>query len=174
MNRLVLFAVGAGAFAAVAAGCSSSGTSTASGSGGSATTSGGAAIVKTASSSLGTVLVDGSGRTLYMFKHDTGTMPTCTGSCASIWPPDDTAGKPQGTGVSASMLGTTTSTTAKSTQVTFDGHPLYYYSGDSKAGQVNGQGVQGIWFVVSPSGSAITTTPAPSTSSTGGGGGYGY
>ncbi|WP_212516201.1 COG4315 family predicted lipoprotein [Actinospica acidithermotolerans] len=173
MNRLALFAVGAGALAAVAAGCSSSTTSTASGSGGSATTSSGAAIVKTASSSLGTVLVDGSGRTLYMFKHDTGSSPTCTGSCASIWPPDDTTGTPQGTGVSSSMLGTTASTTAHATQVTFDGHPLYYYSGDSKAGQVNGQGVQGIWFAVSPSGSAITTTPAPSTSSTGNGG-YGY
>lgn len=174
MNRLTLFALGAGALAAVTAGCGSSGTSTSSGS---ATTGGGAAVVKTANSSLGQILVDGSGRTLYMFKHDTGTTPTCTGSCASTWPPETTTGKAQAGGVSASMLGATTRPDGTS-QVTFDGHPLYYFSGDSKAGDVNGQGVQGIWFAVSPSGSAITTTHTPSTggtTSTGGnGGGYGY
>jgi hypothetical protein len=73
------------------------------------------------------------------------------------------------------MLATTTRTDTHATQVTFDGHPLYYFSGDAKPGDVKGQGTMGIWFVVSPSGSAITTTaptPAPSTSSTGGG--YGY
>ncbi len=171
MYRLAIIAVGAGALAAVAAGCSSSSTSS---SAGPPTASGGAAIVKSASSPLGQILVDGSGRALYVYKADTGMTPTCTGSCASTWQADTTTGKPQASGVSASMLATTTRTDDHATQVTFNGHPLYHYSGDAKAGDVNGQGVNSMWFVLSPSGSAITTTPAPSTGSTGGGGGYGY
>jgi predicted lipoprotein with Yx(FWY)xxD motif len=175
MNRLVILAVGAGALGAVAAGCSSSTTSSSSATSSPPTSSSGAATVKTASSSLGQILVDGSGRTLYLYKPDTSTTPTCTGSCASTWPADTTTGKPQESGLSASMLSTTTRPDDHATQVTFDGHPLYYFSGDAKAGDVNGQGTMGIWYVVSPSGSAITTTtsttPAPSTS---GGGGYGY
>lgn len=175
MNRLVILAVGAGALGAVAAGCSSSTTSSSSATSSPPTSSSGAATVKTAGSSLGQILVDGSGRTLYLYKPDTSTTPTCTGSCASTWPADTTTGKPQESGLSASMLSTTTRPDDHATQVTFDGHPLYYFSGDAKAGDVNGQGTMGIWYVVSPSGSAITTTtsttPAPSTS---GGGGYGY
>jgi predicted lipoprotein with Yx(FWY)xxD motif len=172
MNRLVVFAVGAGALGAIAAGCSSSSTSTSPVATSPPTSSNAAATVKTAGSSLGQILVDGSGRTLYLYKPDTGMTPTCTGSCASIWPAATTTGKPQASGVSASMLATTTRTDNHATQVTFDGHPLYYFSGDAKPGDAKGQGTMGIWFVVSPSGSAITTTPAPSTSSTGGG--YGY
>jgi predicted lipoprotein with Yx(FWY)xxD motif len=170
MNRLVLFAFGAGALGAVAAGCGSSGMSSSSG-----TTSSGQAsssVVKTSSTPVGQVLTDGNGRTLYLLKTDTGTMSTCTGSCASTWPPDTVSGKATASGVNASMLGTTTRSD-HTTQVTFDGHPLYYYSGDAAAGQVNGQGIQGTWFTVSPSGSADTTTPAPSTTG-GSGGGYGY
>jgi predicted lipoprotein with Yx(FWY)xxD motif len=168
MNRLALFAAGAGALAAAAAGCSSSGTSS---SPSTPTQASGPAVVKTASSPVGQVLVDGNGRTLYVFKADTGTMPTCTGSCASTWPPDTTAGRPQAAGVNAAMLGTTTGAD-HTTQVTFHGHPLYYYSGDSAAGQVNGQGIQGIWFAASPSGGPNTSHPAPSSG--GSGGGYGY
>jgi predicted lipoprotein with Yx(FWY)xxD motif len=176
MNRLVILAVGAGALGAVAAGCSSSTTSSSSATS-SPPTSSSAATVKTASSSLGQILVDGSGRTLYLYKPDTSTTPTCTGSCASTWPADTTTGKPQVSGVSASLLSTTTRPDNHATQVTYNGHPLYFFSGDTKAGEVNGQGTMGIWYVVGPSGSAITTTsttpntPAPSTS---GGGGYGY
>jgi predicted lipoprotein with Yx(FWY)xxD motif len=170
MNRLVVFAVGVGALGAVAAGCSSSGTASSSSP---PTSNSAAATVKTASSPLGQILVDGSGRTLYLYKPDTGMTPTCTGSCASTWPAVTSTGKPQASGVSASMLATTTRTDDHATQVTFGGHPLYYFSGDAKAGDVKGQGTMGIWFVVSPSGSAITTAPAPSTGSTGGGG-YGY
>lgn len=174
MNRLVILAVGAGALGAVAAGCSSSTTSSSSATSSPPTSSSGAATVKTAGSSLGQILVDGSGRTLYLYKPDTSTTPTCTGSCASTWPADTTSGKPQESGLTATMLSTTTRPDDHATQVTYNGHPLYYFSGDSKAGDVNGQGTMGIWYVVSPSGSAITTTsttPAPSTS---GGGGYGY
>jgi len=175
MNRLVILAVGAGALGAVAAGCSSSTTSSSSATSSPPTSSSGATTVKTASTSLGQILVDGAGRTLYLYKPDTSTTPTCTGSCASTWPADTTSGKPQESGLTASMLSTTTRPDNHATQVTYDGHPLYYFSGDAKAGDVNGQGTMGIWYVVSPSGSAITTTssttPAPSTS---GGGGYGY
>ncbi|MBR7833883.1 hypothetical protein KDL01_11435 [Actinospica durhamensis] len=173
MNRLVLFAFGAGALGAVAAGCGSSGSSSSSG-----TTSSGQAqttstVVKTASTPVGQVLTDGNGRTLYLLNTDTGTMSTCNGSCASTWPPDTVSSKATAAGgVNASMLGTLTRSD-HTTQVTFDGHPLYYYSGDSAAGQVNGQGVQGTWFTVSPSGSADMTKPAPSSSG-GSGGGYGY
>jgi predicted lipoprotein with Yx(FWY)xxD motif len=181
MNRLVILAVGAGAVAAAAAGCSSSSTSspaasTSPSASSPAQASGGAAIVKTASSPLGQILVDGSGRTLYLYTPDTGTTSTCTGSCASIWPPDTTSGKPQESGLSASQLGTTTRADDHATQVTFDGHPLYYYSGDAKAGDVNGEGLMSVWFAVSPAGSAITAAPAPSasTSTSGSGGGYGY
>jgi predicted lipoprotein with Yx(FWY)xxD motif len=179
MNRLAILAVGAGALGAVAAGCSSSSTpsSTPSTSSSPPAASSGAATVKAAGSSLGQILVDGSGRTLYLYKPDTGTTPTCTGSCASTWPADTTTGKPQESGLTASMLGTTTRPDNHASQVTFDGHPLYYFSGDSKPGDVNGQDTMGIWFAVSPSGSAITTghTPAPTPStSSGGGGGYGY
>lgn len=179
MNRLVILAVGAGAVAVVAAGCSSSGTSSpssASSSGSSQASGGTATIVKAASTPLGQILVDGSGRTLYLYTPDTGTTSTCTGSCASIWPPDTTTGKPQESGLNASLLGTTTRTDDHATQVTYDGHPLYYYSGDAKPGDVNGEGLMSIWYVLSPSGSAITSTPAPSTSSStsSGGGGSGY
>lgn len=183
MNRLVLLAAGAGAAAALAAGCSSSttaSTSTAPSSGGSPSGAGGAATVKTASSSLGQIVVDGSGRTLYLFTPDTGGKATCTGQCAVIWPPDTTTGTPQASGLPASMVGTTTRSD-HTMQVTFNGHPLYYFSHDSKPGDVNGQKVQGIWFVVSPSGTAVSTaagtSPAPSPagpSSSSGGGGYGY
>jgi predicted lipoprotein with Yx(FWY)xxD motif len=172
MNRLVVIAVGAGALALAAAGCSSSGSSSASS--GPATASGGAAIVKATSSPLGQILVDGSGRTLYLYKPDTGTTPTCTGSCATAWPADATTGKPQESGLTASLLGTTTRSDDHATQVTFDGHPLYYFSGDSKSGDVNGQGSGGVWFVVSPTGSAITTAAAAPSASASSGGGYGY
>ena len=129
--------------------------------------SGGAAAVDTASvGDLGTVLVDGSGRTLYLFESDTGSTSTCTGTCAGTWPALTTTGDPTaGMGASASMLGTTTRDDG-STQVTYDGHPLYVYSGDSAAGQANGQGIGDVWF-------AVTTQGAPAGASGSGGGGYG-
>jgi predicted lipoprotein with Yx(FWY)xxD motif len=186
MKRFVLLAAGAGAAAALAAGCSSSTTAStsASASSGSAAAgasgTGGVASVRTASSLLGRILVDGSGRTLYVFTSDSGGKATCTGPCATIWPPDTTTGTPRASGLPASMLGTTMRPD-HITQVTFNGHPLYHFSGDKKPGDVNGQGIQGTWFAVGPSGSALTSAsaggsaPSPSTSSGGGsGGGYGY
>jgi predicted lipoprotein with Yx(FWY)xxD motif len=100
---------------------------------------------------LGTVLVNDDGLTLYLFTNDTGTKSTCTGDCAATWPALATDGQPvAGSGADDSKLGTTGS--GGDQQVTYDGHPLYLYSGDSKAGDTNGQGIGGIWFAVTPDG----------------------
>lgn len=108
-----------------------------------------------ATTSLGQILIDAEGRTLYLFENDTGTTSTCTGQCATNWPPLLATGTPTGgLGVEASKIGTTTRSDG-GTQVTYNGHPLYRFSGDSAAGDTNGQGVGGNWFVVSPQGDAI-------------------
>jgi predicted lipoprotein with Yx(FWY)xxD motif len=113
--------------------------------------------VSTDKTSLGTVLVDSRGRTLYLFKADQGTTSACSGACASAWPPLRVTGKPSvGGGAAASKLGTTPRSDGQP-EVTYNGHPLYTYIGDSKPGDVNGQGLTAFgaaWFALSPSGSA--------------------
>src|SRR3954469_14275239 len=135
------------------------------------TASGQAATVGVANTSLGNVLVDLKGRTLYLFKKDTGTKSTCSGACAAAWPPLQASGKPTvGSGASASMVGTTKRSDGK-TQVTYNGHPLYTFVMDKKAGDTNGQGVTAFgasWFALSSAGNQATGT-ASSSSSTGGG-----
>ena len=102
---------------------------------------------------LGKVLVNEEGLTLYLFTNDTGTKSTCTGDCAATWPALTTDGQPvAGSGADDSKLGTTGS--GGDQQVTYDRHPLYLFSGDSKAGEANGQGIGGIWFAVTPDGEA--------------------
>ena len=95
-----------------------------------------------------------------VFDPDTGTASTCYTSCANVWPPLLTDGTPQaGTGVDASLLGTTTRTDGK-VEVTYAGHPLYYFVKDKAPGDITGQGINGfggLWWVVSPAGAAITT-----------------
>ena len=118
-----------------------------------------AATIATASDAkLGQILVDGKGMTLYLFVADTGSKSTCYTSCAQVWPPVLTNGAPQaGTGAQASQLGTTTRTDG-TIQVTYSGHPLYYFAGDKKPGDATGQGIDnfgGLWWVISPSGAAI-------------------
>jgi predicted lipoprotein with Yx(FWY)xxD motif len=114
--------------------------------------------IAVATSRLGQILVDGKGITLYLFVADTGTTSTCYTSCATIWPPVLTTGAPQaGAGADAMLLGTTTRTDGK-VEVTYAGHPLYYFVQDKAAGDTTGQGVNGfggLWWVVSPSGAAI-------------------
>ena len=109
---------------------------------------------------LGKILVDGSGKTLYLFEADKSTASTCYGDCASYWPPVLTAGAPDaGTGVTASLLGTTQRRDGTK-QVTYSGHPLYYVVTDHNAGDTTGQGVNNygaLWWVLSPLGAAITT-----------------
>lgn len=122
------------------------------------------------STALGQILVDSQGKTLYLFEKDTGTTSTCTGGCATAWPPLRASGKPTaGSGATKSLLGTTPRSDGKP-QVTYNGHPLYYYQGDSNAGDANGQAVNAFgapWYVVSPSGDAITTAPSSSSGSSG-------
>src|SRR5215212_2087420 len=90
--------------------------------------SGGTATIGVSdNSNLGKILVDSKGRTVYLFKKDTGPMSTCAGACANDWPPVTTTGKPTaGKGLTASMLGTTKRSDGK-TQVTYNGHPVYLY-----------------------------------------------
>jgi predicted lipoprotein with Yx(FWY)xxD motif len=111
---------------------------------------------------LGSFLVDESGMTVYLFVADTGTASTCYSTCAIVWPPVLTTGAPQaGTGAQASLLGTTTRTDGK-VEVTYGGHPLYYFMQDKAAGDVKGQGINGfgaLWWVLSPSGAAIEVKP---------------
>ena len=114
--------------------------------------------VKLASTSLGKVLVDSRGRTLYLFEADKGTMSTCSGACASVWPPVTTTGKATGgAGVRASELGTTKRADG-TTEVTYNGHPLYAYAGDTAPGQTNGQGIDQFgaeWYALSAAGTKI-------------------
>jgi predicted lipoprotein with Yx(FWY)xxD motif len=105
-------------------------------------------------SSYGAILTDSSGRTLYLYTPDEGKgSPQCTsaGGCAAAWPPLEASGTPRaGGGVQQGLLGT------EDGQVTYDGHPLYYYAGDSSPGETSGQGLGGIWFVVSTAGAAVS------------------
>lgn len=109
----------------------------------------------TVSVGSGSYLVDAKGMTLYLYTKDSAGTSVCTGGCANNWPPLTVSGQPSaGTGVTASLLGTITRADG-STQVTYNGHPLYYYKSDSAAGDENGQGVGGVWYVVSASGDAM-------------------
>lgn len=118
----------------------------------------GAATVMAGRSSLGMILTYGKGRTVYLFENDTGTRPACYGACAAGWPPVLTAGVPAaGHGVQAALLGTTQRTNG-TTQLTYAGHPLYYFVGDHKPGDIQGEGAQafgGGWDLISPAGKKI-------------------
>jgi predicted lipoprotein with Yx(FWY)xxD motif len=111
------------------------------------------AAVGLADTSLGKVLVNGDGLTLYIFTADSGGSSSCYDSCATNWPPLLGTAVP-GAGLDAGMLGTTERTDGTS-QVTFNGMPVYLFAGDSAAGDVNGQGVGGKWFVVGADGKPI-------------------
>lgn len=108
---------------------------------------------------LGKVLVDTQGRTLYLFRKDVGTKSACTGACAAAWPPLRASGTPVvGAGLSASKVGTTARSDGKP-EITYNGHPLYLYTGDEKPGDTNGQGLNafgGRWFVLSPDGNQVS------------------
>ena len=116
----------------------------------------GGALLTTADSDLGEIVVDGEGMTVYLFDNDTqgGDSSSCEGACATNWPAVTTdSDDPVVEGVTGE-IGTITGVDG-ATQVTLDGWPLYYFAGDSAAGDVNGQGVNGVWWVVSPAGEKI-------------------
>ena len=135
-------------------------------------TAGGAtATVGVSNESLGSILVNSQGRTLYMFTGDSGTMSECNGACAVNWPPLRATGKPTiGSGANASLTSTSTRSDGAK-QVTYNGHPLYLFKGDKSPGDTNGQGLNafgGYWYALTPGGDQVSSQP----SSSGGGSGY--
>lgn len=117
-----------------------------------------ALTVELADSALGPILVDGEGRTLYRFEKDSDGESTCYEACATNWPAlvgDVEAGD----GVDGALLGTAQRTDG-TVQVTYAGRPLYYFAGDQAPGDIAGQGVMDVWYVVGADGAAITE-PAP-------------
>jgi predicted lipoprotein with Yx(FWY)xxD motif len=170
--RFTLISVAALAFGIAVAACGgSSSSSAASASGTNASAGGGAGgygygggggsssasavTLKTASSPFGSILVDQDGKTLYLFEADSKNKSNCSGGCLNLWPPIMANGKATaGSGVSAGMIGAATG----SSQVTYAGHPLYWFSGDTKAGDTNGEGLDdfgGEWYAISPAGTAV-------------------
>ncbi len=113
------------------------------------------AEIKVATTSLGQILVNGNGMTLYAFTKDTPDTSNCTGNCLTIWPPLVTQGNPKvDTGVDQSMIGSAKLADGRMV-VTYNNMPLYTYSKDTNPGDTNGQGVGSVWFVVSPAGKLI-------------------
>jgi predicted lipoprotein with Yx(FWY)xxD motif len=128
------------------------------------TTSPPTATVRVANSRLGTILVDSQGRTLYLFKKDSGTRSACLGACAKAWPPLLTGGASTAASGARPSLVRTTRRSDGTRQVTYNGHPLYLFIKDHKPGDVNGQGVTAFgaaWFAVSPAGNQISRPAAP-------------
>jgi predicted lipoprotein with Yx(FWY)xxD motif len=164
------------------AACADNSSSSAGGSGlyggttssGTTAASGPAAVATAKVPGVGTVLVNSDGHTLYLFEADTGTKSACSGECAALWPPVTTTGNATATmGATSSMLGTTTRDDG-STQVTYNGHPIYTYSGDTTSGQANGEGLNtygGLWYAVTAAGTAAQGSGTGGTS--GGNSGYG-
>jgi predicted lipoprotein with Yx(FWY)xxD motif len=160
MRKLVTTTVALIAAGVVIAGC---GASAGSGPGYSksqtSTPAAGATTVMLAPSKFGRILVDARGRTLYDFVADKTTASTCYGACASLWPPLTVSGAPKaGAHLSGSLLGTTKRKDGTA-EVTYNGHPLYYYAGDSKPGQTTGQDINqfgALWYVLTRTGTEIT------------------
>jgi predicted lipoprotein with Yx(FWY)xxD motif len=136
-------------------------------------------VITTKSGSTGAFLTNASGRAVYLWAKDGTNMSACSGACAAAWPPVPATGQLTAAGgAKASDLGTITRSDGTK-QVTYDGHPLYYFAGDSAAGQTNGQGSDSFgapWWLLAPGGSKITGTdtaaaaaaPAPAASATAG------
>lgn len=157
------------AVALLAAGCGSdysSTDSTTSAATTSASTSGGASAAAATidvadNQSLGPILTDADGNTVYLFEKDEADESYCSGECASVWPPVTTDGDAQaGDGADASLL-TTIERDDGTQQVAYDGHPLYLYQGDSKPGDANGNGLDQFgaeWYALTPDGSTAEGT----------------
>jgi predicted lipoprotein with Yx(FWY)xxD motif len=160
-----------GSLALVTAACGSTGGSTAASPADGTSNRASATTIAVASSNLGDVLVDEQGRTVYLFGADRGTTSACSDACAVNWPPLLASGTPTvGNGAATSLVATTTRTDGAQ-QVIYNGHPLYLFAGDQKAGDTNGQGVNafgGSWYALTGTGDQVTAAP------TNAGGGNGY
>ena len=156
------------AAAAPAAATSSSSSSTSSASSSDVSS---AEKIGSAKGSIGTYLTADEGRAVYLWVADSGGKSACSGACAKAWPPVETKAKPvAGPGVNSADLGTTARSDG-SQQVTYKGHPLYYFIADKSKGETKGQGNPSFgakWWLVAPSGSAITSGGSGSGSSGGG------
>jgi predicted lipoprotein with Yx(FWY)xxD motif len=171
--RMIALTAAALAVGVAAAGCGSGGSSNAASAGAGTNASGSTAggygggnsaaasstvTLKAASSTLGKILVDQDGKTLYLFEADTKNKSNCSGGCATVWPPITVNGTATaGSGVSAKLIGTTKRPDGSS-EVTYAGHPLYWYEGDTNPGDTNGEGLTdfgGSWDAVSPAGKAV-------------------
>jgi predicted lipoprotein with Yx(FWY)xxD motif len=114
-------------------------------------------VITARTSQYGSILTDGTNHTIYLFTRDRSSASTCYGPCAAAWPPVLTKGAPRRTGGLTAALGTTRRRDG-TVQVTYGGHPLYYYVRDVKPGQILCQNVAefgGTWLVVSPSGKPV-------------------
>jgi predicted lipoprotein with Yx(FWY)xxD motif len=124
------------------------------------------AVVSTAKTSLGSIIVNANGRTLYLFGKDHNGKSACSGQCAAFWPPLLTSGTPRATGgARASLIGTTRRADGR-LQLTYNHHPLYTFAKDTKAGQTSGEGLNVFgarWFAMSPVGATIQKPSAPSS-----------
>ena len=140
---------------------------------------GGSAMLKTTQTSEGRFLVDGQGHSLYLFDKDEDGESYCTGACAAVWPPVETDSTPRAaTGVASGALGTVERDDGDR-QVTYHGHPLYYYAADaSMPGRTKGEEADQFgaeWYLVGPQGKALeamTSESKPGSDSNDGGGGY--
>jgi len=154
-----LLVAACGSAAATPSSSTSAGSTPASGTSSSASTT--ATVITTHSGSAGSFLTNGSGRAVYLWVKDGKNMSACSGACAGAWPPVPATGTVTASGgAKASELGTITRSDGTK-QVTYDGHPLYYFAGDTGAGQDSGQGSDSFgakWWLVAPSGTQITAT----------------
>jgi predicted lipoprotein with Yx(FWY)xxD motif len=166
MVRRIAFVAASVSAVFLAAACGGSGTA-AYGSSASPATGGGAtppagstgmSTVAIKTTPLGQILVDGSGRTLYLFEADKGTASSCYDACAGVWPPLTTTGAPAASsGVNQSLL-TTAARKDGSMEVVYNGHPLYYFASDKQSGDTTGQGLSSFgadWYVLSAAGTKI-------------------
>jgi predicted lipoprotein with Yx(FWY)xxD motif len=165
------------AIAVALAACSNGSTTTTAPAAGGTTSSSsgatsGATVQTTDNADFGTILTDADGHTLYLFEQDQGTTTACTTGCSSTWPALTADGKPTaGEGVDASLLGTAKHADG-TVQVTYNGHLVYRYSGDAAAGDTNGEGISGVWFVVSAAGEPVQQAGGGATGNSSGG--YSY
>jgi predicted lipoprotein with Yx(FWY)xxD motif len=148
-HRIVLVAVAIGALALTGSAFGSSAHSSA------------ATVVTTKKTALyGTILVTSSGKTLYLDSADKPGHPACTGGCLSVWPPLKASGTPKAAGSAKASLLATTKISGGIKQVTYNGHQLYTFASDSASSPTSGEGSNG-FYVVSPSGKAITKSTKP-------------
>jgi predicted lipoprotein with Yx(FWY)xxD motif len=180
MRRTLIPVLAVAAAATAVAGCGSSNKSSSSSNAAAPASTAPAAAkgeqIAAKNTKLGKILVDGEGHALYLFEADKSTQSTCAGTCAKAWPPVTTSGKPAAAnGADATKLGTSSRSDGK-TQVTYGGHPLYYYAEDQKPGDMKGQGSKAFgadWYVVGPGGAKVEAHGSGSGSGGSGGGGYG-